>query len=179
MLEQVSVGKQAPVLGEGDKQDPVQQALGRLDRSVQLGHALGLKLLDQLDPALRVFAVQLHAHLLLPLARLSQQPACVLGEHAGSQQAVGMEDRVELGELVRVVQLGQEHAVHMVRRLLAAVEPDLGVVADDGPLRRFGGVEVVPDLLNGGDVPRGHLPVKVDLRPLQLDHDQRLAGQPT
>jgi len=90
-----------------------------------------------------------------------------------------MEDRVELGELSRVVQLGQEHAVHMVRRLLAAVEPDLGVVADNGPLRRFGGVEVVPDLLNGGDVPSGHLPVEVNLRPLQLDHDQRLAGQPT
>ena len=35
------------------------------------------------------------------------------------------------------------------------------------------------DLLNGGDVPRGHLPVEVNLRPLQLDHDQRLAGQPT
>jgi len=87
----------------------------------------------------------------VPFVRaLSEQPACVLGEHAGSQQAVGMEDRVELGEPVRVVQLGQEHAVHVVRRLLAAVEPDLGVVADDGPLRRFGGVEVVPDLLNGG-----------------------------
>ena len=43
----------------------------------------------------------------------------------------------------------------------------------------FGGVEVIPDLLNGGDVPRGHLPVEIDLRPLQLDHDQRLAGQPT
>jgi hypothetical protein len=41
-----------------------------------------------------------------------------------------MEDRVEPGELVRVVQLGQEHAVQMVRRLLTAVEPDLGVVAD-------------------------------------------------
>ena len=90
----------------------------------------------------------------VPFVRaLSEQPACVLGEQAGSQQAVGMEDRVELGELVLVVQLGQEHAVHMVRRLLAAVEPDLGVVADNGPLRRFGGVEVVPDLLNGGDVP--------------------------
>src|SRR5208282_3695088 len=50
-------------------------------------------------------------------AGLSEQPACILGEHAGSQQAVGMEDRVELGELVRVVQLGEEQAVHMVRRL--------------------------------------------------------------
>ena len=115
VLEQVSVGKQTPILGEGDEKDPVQQALGRLDRPVQLGHALGPKLLDQLDPALRVFAVQLHAHLLLPLARLSEQPAGSLGEHAGSQQAVGMEDRVELGELVWVVQLGQEHAVQMVR----------------------------------------------------------------
>ena len=27
---------QAPILGEGDEQDPVQQALGRLDRPVQL-----------------------------------------------------------------------------------------------------------------------------------------------
>ena len=56
-IEQVSVWKQAPILGECDEKDPVQQALGRLDRPVQLGHALGRKLLDQLDPALRVFAV--------------------------------------------------------------------------------------------------------------------------
>src|SRR5208337_111694 len=35
---------------------------------------------------------------------------------------------------------GRKHAVHVVRRLLVAVEPDLGVVADNGPLRRFGGV---------------------------------------
>src|SRR5271157_4827579 len=29
------------------------------------------------------------------------------------------------------------------------------------------------DLLNGGDVPRGHLPVEINLRPVQLDPDQR------
>src|SRR5208337_3136060 len=52
VLQQVSVGKQAPILSEGDEKDSVQQALGRLDRPVQLGHALGLKLFDQLDPAL-------------------------------------------------------------------------------------------------------------------------------